>query len=58
MVLGAVQTAHLLPIKGDRNKSHELTSTQEGNRKNSENPKKKIKKKEEKNSYRSRNRMK
>ena len=58
MVLGAVQTAHLLPIKRDRNKSNELTSTQEGNRKNSENPKKKIRKKEEKNSYRSRNRMK
>lgn len=38
--------AHLLPIKKDRNKSNELTSTQEVNKKNSENPKKKIRKKE------------
>ena len=38
--------AHLLSIKKDRNKSNELTSTQEVNKKNSENPKKKIRKKE------------
>lgn len=38
--------AHLPPIKTDRNKSNELTATQEVNRKNSENPKKKIRKKE------------
>lgn len=38
--------AHLPPIKKDRNKSNELTATQEVNRKNSGNPKKKIRKKE------------